>query len=527
MTSPVRAFRVFLVSCFAFAMACESGPSAPESTGERFTGGDPGASPTAVLAGKVTAGDDAAPVAGLLASGLRAAGEDEFIGAHPLAGAIVRLTDSVGAPLAETRTDAEGAFSAAVPGGGHMVHLELEDGSTFSFPADVPEGVRFFLHMKLDRGETGELELNAEVVRDNDGDGAADDGFAVRVRNVGANRPGSGRVSVVDPGSDSGGPAGPDDFFEGQRVRVAGAWDGSVLVASRVAGNCGANDQPRELVGAVESFDGSTLVVLGREIVVDADTRFAGTVRGAIDLQPGDRVVVRLEIEGETLVALRVTGNGRARLGDEVVGRIESIAEDGSGLVVLGVEVALADGALLTSGNGCRDGEDEELDEDEAEEEEAEDDEVEDDEAATFVDLEGGQLAVVVQGRFADGVLEADHVVASTTSTRDAVLVFGTVTSVDAAVEEVEVMDVVFGFAGDPNVVGPIRSLGDLPEGARVMLTFSGPDDPTIEQLTVIGPGGPDMIQGATIGSVDDGARTFEALGVLVHVSEGAVINVE
>lgn len=502
-----------------FAAACDSGSNGvagPESPS------NPPATGRATLAGQVTASQTAATRLSAAGRSLAAA-DDPFIGARTVSGATILVLDDAGNTLLSTDTGADGTFQGSIPAGAATLVVELDSGDRFELPFSVPDGAGLFVRAKVDQNPSGKLTVNAEIVRDDNGDGVADGTFEIRVFGRVAGRPASGRVEIDDP-EDQGQPAQPSDLFVGQRVRVRGAWDGTVLAADRVSGDCGESDQANELVGEVTARDDASLTVLGRTIAVDGDTRFAGRAHSMDDVAVGDRVAVRVDDDGAGgLVAIRITENGRSDLGDALTGRIETTDQGGLALTVLGVDVTLDSSTQVTSGDGCA--------EEGGQEDNGNDGNENEDQgqSATFGDLADGMTAVVVQGAFDGTVLQADHVTASSSSSRASTQVFGALQAVDVAGGTVTVLGRTFTLASDASIVGRFGSLDLLQVGMRVKLELeaAGGGGFEVKRLNTVGGSGPDMIQGAVIGDLDTGARTFTAAGVAVHATDGAVISLE
>lgn len=480
---------------------CDSaGPSGP-SPGDPF-------SDTATFSGRLTTGEATAGQLNMASRRLFLAGDDDFIGSHSLTEVQVIVLDKNGDPVFSTATDEGGEFSGELPGGDYTVVLKLDDETEFTVALTVPEGSGLYVNGKIDTDPSGKLTLNVEIVRDEDGDGSADDTFAIRVKGRLAGQPGSGQVTITDAHAENGdGNSGNRDLFADQRVRVEGSWDGDEFVASRVAGNCGQSGQPLELVGAIEAKDDVSITVLGRLVGIDDATRYSGRARSLDDLEVDDRVVVRVEVDGEDLRAVRITENGRAHGLDEIVGVIEEISEDQMMLKVLSVDVTVDESARVTSGNGCfGDGDGEDADSD----------------SATVSDLEESQLVVVAQGSFDGDDLVVDHVVVSSSSDRQSAQVFGTVEGVDSGAGTLDVMGATFTLAPNAKIAGQFASLDMIGVGMRVKLTLDPQGDGTwlVDKLNVIGGNGPDMVQGGEISDLNEADMTFSVLGISVRATD-------
>jgi hypothetical protein len=99
-------------------------------------------------------------------------------------GATVRLFDASGQSVFATATGAGGGFSGTVPAGAHTVVLDLPGSTNFAFNLAIPPGDAFFVNAVVDGDGAGGSVLSAQIFRDQNADGQADDGFLITLDDV-------------------------------------------------------------------------------------------------------------------------------------------------------------------------------------------------------------------------------------------------------------------------------------------------------------------------------------------------------
>jgi hypothetical protein len=104
--------------------------------------------------------------------------------ASGLGGTTIKLFDSSGRSVFATATGAGGSFSGSVPAGTHTVVLDLPGSTNFAFNLAIPPGEALFVNAVVDGGGAGGSVLSAQIFRDQNADGLADDGFLITLDDV-------------------------------------------------------------------------------------------------------------------------------------------------------------------------------------------------------------------------------------------------------------------------------------------------------------------------------------------------------
>src|SRR5687767_3156861 len=99
-------------------------------------------------------------------------------------GTTVKLFDASGRSVFATATGAGGSFSGQVPAGTHTVVLDLPGSTNFAFNLAIPAGEALFVNAVVDGGGAGGSVLSAQIFRDQNADGQADDGFLITLDDV-------------------------------------------------------------------------------------------------------------------------------------------------------------------------------------------------------------------------------------------------------------------------------------------------------------------------------------------------------
>lgn len=497
---------------------------------------------TMVVSGRLTTNDAAALLGSgpALSQGDGLLSGDPFVGAQAVVGNQVTISID-GQTEVETTTDADGEFSVEVPSGQATVHVGVSTTTSVSMEVPGADDEDAFVQALVFLNTEGTVAVNAEIFRDENGDGVADDDFLIQILGRLAGDPTSGQVIIRLPEPLSVG--GTIDLL--QRVRIWGEWNGSVFVATQIADNCGPTIDPYLVSGIVTAKSSGVFTLLGVDIHITPETRFAGQVRTFNGLRTGDNVVVQLAIGvGGRLEAVRISKPSTPS--DDAVslhGFVEAFAEGATQIRVLGIPVQVTTETLIGIRQVCEEEDpppaDDGDDGDGAGDDGGDDggdgggddggddngSDGDDDAPDPFLELEG-LTCTAVEGDFDGQVFEASRVDASSTPSNTQVLV-GQVTSIDLLGLSIGLLGLDLDLAGDVVLEG-LLSLLELQVGSRVRVelraTAGGGFE--ISKLTLLTAGTGDEIRGGVIEGVDAAARVFVCLGVEVHVAPDVPITI-
>jgi len=514
-----RAIPRFLLSALAAALACSDSTTGPSETPVPAR---------MVVSGRLTTNDAAA----VLGSGpaLRPADDllsgDPFVGAQAAVGVSVAVSIE-GQPDVTVTTDVDGEFSIEVPSSQATVQVHVGAGAPVSLDLAGDDDEGAFVQALVFLNEAGTVAVNAEIFRDENGDGVADDDFLIQILGRVAGEPTSGQVTIRLPEVLSVG--GTIDLR--QRVRVWGEWDGSAFVATQIADNCGPTIDPYLVSGIVTAKSPGVFSLLGADVHITSETRFAGRVRTFNGLQTGDYVVVQLAIGvGGRLEAVRVSKSGSSDATVMIHGFVEAFAEGSTQIQLLGIAVQVTTETVIGIQQVC---EEEESPPDDGGDDGGNDDgdddgsdDGDDEEPDPLLQLDG-LTCTAVEGDFDGQVFEASRVDASSTPSSTQVLV-GQVTSINLLQLSIGLLGLNLDLATDVVLEG-LASLLDLQVGSRVRVelraTAGGGFE--ISKLTLLTSGTGDEIHGGVIEDLDAAARVFLCLGIEVHVAPDVPITIE